>query len=184
MNIQYKKYLPTFLFVAIIAFVPSFASAGIYLVSGNGAEVGRENCVVVMDDGTIYEGTSGDWDFGGMSVESAARLCLGFVPSGIIVSVDEGSMSGWDAGSKYTVEDVPNLNNTISYPLLVPTNLSLNTNILIAESSLKTLGLFNRAPDGIFDRASAEAVKKFQKSVSLPMTGNIDKLTWLLLLTR
>lgn len=183
MNTQYKKYLPTFLFLAIIAFTPSFASAGIYMVSGNGHEVGKEKCVVVMDNGTIYEGTSGDWDFTGMSVESAARLCLGFVPQGIIVSVDDIA-NGWDAGSKYTVGDVPNLNNTISYPLLVPANLSVNTNILIAESTLKTLGLFNRMPDGIFDRASAEAVKNFQKSVSLPMTGNVDKLTWLLLLTR
>lgn len=183
MNIQYKKYLPTLLFTAIICLTPSLASAGIYMVSGNGAEVGRTKCVVVMDNGHIYEGTSGDWDFTGMSVESAARLCLGFVPQGIIASVDEGT-SLWDSGSKYTVEDVPNLNNNISYPLLIPANLSVNTNILIAESTLKTLGLFNRMPDGIFDRTSAEAIKNFQKKMSLPMTGTIDKLTWLLLLTR
>ena len=48
---------------------------------------------------------------------------------------------------------------------------------------LRTLYYFDDAlsptpVDGIYDRATEEAVRRFQKSEGLPVTGRVDQLTW------
>jgi|GEM_PF-2012311 len=177
-----KLYIFTLLIASLILVAPSSVLAGIYLVSGNGQEVGRSNCVVVMDDGTIYEGTSGNWDFTGVSVETAARMCLGFVPSGIITSVGS-TIEQQEVGIK-NIGDVPNLSGNITYPFYTTPTIAIKSNILIAESTLQSLGLIKSKPDYIYDKISSDAIKAFQQKMSLPQTGTIDKITWLLLLTR
>ncbi len=50
--------------------------------------------------------------------------------------------------------------------------------VLEIQYYLKNLGFYSRELSGVFDQATAEAVKRFQQANNLPATGKIDGLTW------
>lgn len=63
------------------------------------------------------------------------------------------------------------------------TDDQLKENTMQAQVALYDLHLFGMPitrvnPDGIYDTTTTRAVKDFQRYVGLPITGNIDYLTW------
>jgi lysozyme len=51
------------------------------------------------------------------------------------------------------------------------------------QQALKVKGFYSDILDGDFGKNSEKAVKDFQQSLSLPVTGSIDEVTWKMLLT-
>lgn len=52
-----------------------------------------------------------------------------------------------------------------------------NPTIYVVEIELKEKGFFILAPDTVYGYSTIEAIKMFQRSVGLPMTGMLDKVT-------
>lgn len=137
-------------------------------------KTGALNCIVDCDGGTVSARLSGDGRLF-LDVDDTRFYAQGDLSSVMMSHVDGDNFKGLfvlaEQAGNGTCAVSP---ETVYVPLQAG---DISDRVRDLETKLNSLGEFVEFPDEIFDAATSEAVKSFQRQYGLPATGIVDSTT-------